>query len=185
MAEFVQPDVQYQQSFLAAVDEIRAAEEDERYTGLSVIMPVGDFPGESFSSDELKDPGRFAAYTERLRELAEPGTWLPDGVVPATHLWWVDGDDFLGRLSIRHSLTPFLLNLGGHIGYVVRPSARGRGAATAMLRAALPVANQLGIDPALVTCDDDNRASSRVIETCGGVFEDQRENKLRYWLATS
>ncbi len=54
-----------------------------------------------------------------------------------------------------------------------------------MLAAALPVANRLGIDPVLVTCDDTNVASRRVIETNGGVFEDQRGEKLRYWIATS
>jgi predicted acetyltransferase len=73
----------------------------------------------------------------------------------------------------------------GHIGYVVRPSARRRGHATAMLAAALPVANALGIDPALVTCDEDNIASRKVIEASGGTLEDQRGAKLRFWLPTS
>jgi len=54
-----------------------------------------------------------------------------------------------------------------------------------MLRACLPVASGLGIDPALVTCDDTNEASRRVIEAAGGVFEDQRGEKLRYWVPTS
>jgi predicted acetyltransferase len=62
-----------------------------------------------------------------------------------------------------------------------RPSARERGHATAMLAAALPVARGLGIGHALVTCDDDNLASRKVIEANGGVLEDQRAVKLRYW----
>jgi predicted acetyltransferase len=77
-----------------------------------------------------------------------------------------------------------LLDYGGHIGYVVRPSVRRQGHATAMLAAALPVAASLGIDPVLVTCDHDNLGSRRVIEANGGVFEDQRDEKLRYWLPT-
>ena len=54
-----------------------------------------------------------------------------------------------------------------------------------MLAAALPIARDLGIDPALVTCDDTNAASRRVIESTGGVFEDQREDTLRFWVPTN
>jgi Predicted acetyltransferase len=54
-----------------------------------------------------------------------------------------------------------------------------------MLAAARPFARDLGIDPALLTCDDTNVASRRVIESNGGVFEDQREDKLRFWVPTS
>jgi len=54
-----------------------------------------------------------------------------------------------------------------------------------MLRAVLPVAGDLGIDSALVTCDVDNVASRKVIESSGGVLEDQRGGKLRFWVATA
>ncbi|MFF1718675.1 GNAT family N-acetyltransferase [Streptomyces sviceus] len=101
-----------------------------------------------------------------------------------TNLWYVEDDTFLGRLSIRHRLTPHLLELGGHIGYVVRPGARRQGHATAMLAAALLVCRQLGVDRALVTCDATNTASRKVIEANGGEFEDRRGVKLRYWIRT-
>ncbi|MEO5663968.1 MAG: GNAT family N-acetyltransferase, partial [Nocardioides sp.] len=96
----------------------------------------------------------------------------------------VDGDDYLGRISCRHELTDWLAEYGGHVGYEVRPSARRQGHATTMLRAVLPHVHALGIDPALLTCDDTNVASRKVIEAAGGVFEDQRLNKLRFWLPT-
>lgn len=105
--------------------------------------------------------------------------------MPCTTLWYVDGTAYLGRVAIRHRLTPALLAVSGHIGYDVRPSARRRGHATAMLRQALPVAAELGIDSALVTCDWDNVGSRTIIERCGGRFEDRREHKLRYWIATA
>jgi predicted acetyltransferase len=130
-------------------------------------------------------PEGFARYVRDLRAEAEEATPRPAGFVPATTLWWVDGAEYLGRLAIRHRLTPKLLDGGGHIGYDVRPSARRRGHATAMLRAALPIAAGLGIDRALVTCDADNVGSRKVIEACGGEFEDQRGGKLRFWVPTS
>jgi predicted acetyltransferase len=185
MPELVAPSPRFQKSFLEAVEEIFASDDDNHYAGLNVIPPVGDFPGESYSLDDLRDPEVFAEYAERMAATGEDTAWLPPGIVPATFLWWAEGDAYIGRLSIRHSLTQWLLDYGGHIGYVVRPSARGQGHAKAMLAAALPVAAGLGIDPVLVTCDDTNTASRRVIEANGGVFEDQRGQKLRYWIPTS
>ncbi|MFC4912446.1 GNAT family N-acetyltransferase [Actinomadura gamaensis] len=131
------------------------------------------------------DPEPFSRYVEYVRSLALDETPRPPAHVPTTVLWWVDGDEFLGRLTIRHRLTQWLLDVGGHIGYDVRPTARRRGHATAMLRAALPVARDLGIDPALVTCDADNTPSRLVIERNGGVLEDRRGIKLRYWVPCS
>jgi len=54
-----------------------------------------------------------------------------------------------------------------------------------MLRAALPVARDLGITSALVTCDVSNIASRKVIETNGGLLEDERDGKLRFWISTT
>jgi predicted acetyltransferase len=184
MPELVAPSPRYRTSFIEAVEEILDSDDDEHYAGLTVIPPVGEFPGESYTLDDLRDPDLFAAYADRMAATADRGGWLPPGIVPATFLWWVDGDTYIGRLSIRHKLTQWLLDYGGHIGYVVRPSARRQGHATAMLAAALPVAASLGIDPVLVTCDYDNEPSRRVIEANGGVFEDQRAEKLRYWIPT-
>lgn len=178
MPSFTSPLPRYQRSFLASVLEILDAGESD-WAGLTV---VGD---KRHTAEELADPASFAAYTQRLRDLALPETVRPADKVPVTTLWWVDGDEYLGRLSIRHELTDWLREFGGHIGYVVRPSARRRGNASAMLIAAMPIARALGIDPALVTCDADNAGSRRVIESSGGVFEDQREAKLRFWVPTS
>jgi predicted acetyltransferase len=184
MPELVAPHVRFHRSFVEAVDEILASSDDDHYAGLTVIPPVGDFPGEFYTPEQLRRPETFETYVERMAGVDE-SSWLPPGIVPATFRWWVDGDVYLGRLSIRHSLTPWLLDYGGHIGYVVRPSARNQGHATRMLAAALPVAYDLGVDPALLTCDDTNLASRRVIEANGGVFEDQRGEKLRFWLPTA
>jgi len=179
MPSLASPHPRYQQSFLAGAQEILDAGETERSTGLTVI---GD---ERHTVEELSNPAAFAKFTQRLKDLALPETPRPEGFVAATTLWWAQGDDYLGGLSIRHELTDILREFGGHIGYVVRPSARRQGHASAMLAAALPIARSLGIDPALVTCDTTNTGSRRVIESNGGVFEDQREDKLRFWIPTS
>jgi predicted acetyltransferase len=128
---------------------------------------------------------KWRAYVASLHADVRDDHRRPSGRVPMTTLWYVDEGRVLGRVAIRHALTPWLTDVGGHIGYDVRPSARRRGHASAMLAQALPVARGLGIDPALVTCREQNVASRRVIERCGGVLDDVRQGHRRYWVATS
>ena len=135
-------------------------------------------------SAEWADDAAFRAFAASVRADALEQTSRPEGYVPANELWWVDGNEFLGRVAVRHRLTPRLLEIGGHIGYDVRPSARRRGHATEMLRHALGVARDLGIERALITCDVDNVGSRTVIERNGGILEDERSGKLRFWAPT-
>jgi predicted acetyltransferase len=133
----------------------------------------------------------FQRYLEVLAE-QERGENLPANHVPSTFLFAFAGSTIVGRVSIRHSLTPYLERFGGHIGYVVVPEYRRRGYATAMLRQSLQIARQkLGLTRVLVTCDDDNVGSIRTIEKNGGVLEstvvdpDGDKLKRRYWIATA
>ncbi len=113
----------------------------------------------------------FAAFV--ATKLAD-ATRRTETFVPATHLWALMDEGFVGRISIRHELNDALRAVGGHIGYDTVPSFRGRGVATEMLRLALPVARGLGLAEVLVTCDDTNAASIRVIEKNGGTLRETR-----------
>jgi predicted acetyltransferase len=120
-------------------------------------------------------------------EKSHTGTDLPPGWVPATLLVADVGGTIVGRTSIRHALNDFLAREGGHIGYGVLKEFRGHGYATEILRQSLAIARGLGVDRVLVTCDDDNLASARVIERCGAILESviAGENgvaKRRYWI---
>lgn len=117
----------------------------------------------------------------------------PSGLaVPKTHLWAVDDQNrFVGRISLHHELNDALRVEGGHIGYDTVPSFRGRGVATEMLRQALPLARAVGLTAVLLTCDDTNAASIRVIEKNGGTLQETkvihpaRPRKRYYWIALS
>jgi predicted acetyltransferase len=130
-------------------------------------------------------PDGFAVYVAKLHTDADPDAPRPEDRVPCTTWWWVEGSTFLGRIALRHRLNERLRRHGGHIGYDVRPAARRRGHATAMLAAVLPRARELGIDSALLTCEVGNVASRRVIEANGGVLEDELAGMLRYWVPTA
>jgi predicted acetyltransferase len=175
MPQLSVPDVRVHASFLLAMNEFVEVDGDDRSL-LAHEMAV--------YADSWHRPEVFASYVAGLRAERLEETPRVAGWVPGTTLWYVEGDTFLGRLSIRHRLNPFLHELGGHIGYAVRPTVRRQGHATAMLAAALPVARELGITSALVTCDTTNTPSRKVIEAAGGVLEDQRGGKLRFWIRT-
>lgn len=175
-AQLIPPSVSVQRSFLAAMAEFQA----EGRGGPDDHSMIGSEIREA--SSYWSTPEGFARYTSNLRAEALEETPRPAHFVPSTTLWWAEEDEYLGRIAIRHRLNANLLEVGGHIGYDVRPTARNRGHATAMLAAALPIARSLGIEKALVTCDDTNVASRLVIERNGGVFEDERQGKLRYWI---
>jgi predicted acetyltransferase len=130
----------------------------------------------------------FARYLDVLSE-RQRGEHLPPRHVPSTFLFAFAEPRIVGRVSIRHTLNPFLERVGGHIGYAVVPEFRRKGYATEILRQALVIAGEcLGLDRVLVTCDDDNVASIRTIEKNGGVMEntvagpDLATPKRRYWV---
>ena len=107
---------------------------------------------------------------------------------PATTYWLVDNGEYIGGVSIRHELNEHLKNIGGHIGYDIRPSKRQQGYGTNVLALALPKAKELGISRVLVTCNVTNTASRKIIEKNGGVLENQVPDpetgidKLRFWI---
>lgn len=133
----------------------------------------------------------FQTYLQHLSD-RESGLNLPAGYVPDTAYFLFETTQYeqkiVGRISIRHQLTPHLLNIGGHIGYGILPFARKRGLATYMLKEFLPIAKSMGINPVLLTCDENNVASRKVIEAAGGQLENKFDpgpdqvKKLRYWI---
>ena len=71
-----------------------------------------------------------------------------------------DQDRLVGLLSIRYELPKELSEKIGDIGYGVRPSERNKGYATAMLRYALSVCKEKGMEKVVLGCYKDNRASA-------------------------
>jgi len=177
------PDPRYRSSYLSALREL-AGEGNGHYLELVVPAEPG-FAGVDYSLSRLADPVVFEEFCAYTRALEDPATPRPSSWVTGTYLWMVDeADTVVGRISLRHELTPWLEEVGGHIGYAVRPSARRQGYGTLALGLMCTVAAERGIDPALVTCDEDNVASRKVIESNGGVLEDVRNGKLRFWVPT-
>ncbi len=155
-----------------------------------------DFLGDFASAGEATIPAYFAdpewSHAVIVETFARQsrGEGLDDGWVPGTTLFLVDEGRIFGVANLRHRLTDHLIRFGGHVGYSVRPSERCKGHATRMLELVKGYAKaNLDIDRLLVTCGSENVASTRVIEKCGGVFEDESfyepagKRVRRYWIA--
>lgn len=138
------------------------------------------------ASKDTLDLASYEAFIADLKGRGDPNAPVEPGKVRSDYYWIVDGepDVVVGFLALRHALTPALLEIGGHIGFSVRPSRRRQGHATRALGLALPHASALGLTSALVTCDDGNVGSMRAIEANGAVLEDIRNGKRRYWITT-
>lgn len=170
--ELVVPSTEYEKSFLEAVEEFRA-EKKQQDVEASLVKRC----------DDCAD---FSELVEKIRGEAE-GKYLPEGYVPHTVYWLVDGKTFIGWLDIRHTLTDHLREVGGNIGYAIRPTERKKGYGTKILKLALLKAKEMGLTSIRITCDDTNTASARIIEKNGGVFENTTTTKegivkRRYWI---
>jgi predicted acetyltransferase len=124
------------------------------------------------ATDDVGGAEGFEAWVARLAADAEH----------ATCRWIVDDGRVLGGIALRHELD----DRTGHIGYGIRPSARGRGLATWALAAVLEEARRRGMDRVLLVCADENAASTRTIERNGGVLAEvrvtPRGTTRRYWI---
>ena len=113
---------------------------------------------------------------------------VPKGLVPSsTYLGVREKDNYIvGMIDIRHYLNEYLTQVGGHIGYGVRKTERNKGYAKQMLKLALEKCKELKIKRVLITCDEDNIASEKVILSANAKLEDIRnvdgENKKRFWI---
>src|SRR3990167_10201911 len=118
MLKLVLPTNKYKKSFLEAAEEYRKDWERGQY---SATLNMEEMTKEKFSD-----------YVKRKLNQSK-GINISKGRVPATEYWLIDGDEFIGKISIRHRLNENLRKLGGHIGYSIRPSKRKMRFATKML----------------------------------------------------
>ena len=130
----------------------------------------------------------FDRFLRRIASEAQDQCWRR-AEFPVTD-WLVSDGRLLGCSRLRHRLTPELAYQGGHVGYDIRPSARGRGFGTSLLSLTKERAAAMGIDRLRITCDVDNTASIRVIEKNGGVLDAVVPSRTRdkmicqYWVET-
>ena len=133
----------------------------------------------------------FDGYLKSWQE--QRGEKQPEGFVPATTLFLFDDDKFVGFYNVRHYLNDFLKTQGGHIGYQIIPSERGKGYVQAGLKLLLKWCHDnLKLDEVMLSCNALNIASDKamthVMNEMGGRRDSdvQLENHIerRLWINT-
>jgi len=147
----------------------------------SMLREIG--PGENgFGNEGYEVPySHFQSFLQRRLDMKQ-GLELPDGRVPMTTYWMFSGEKPVALCKLRHRLTDSLRRIGGHIGYCVRPTERGKSYGNAVLALTLQAACEKGIDPILITCTEDNIPSRRVVERNGGLLDRFDSGVAYYWV---
>ena len=167
MLTLVEPSMMYKEACLDAVREFHAA---------------GEY---SIDAEELG--AKFEDLIARLVTAKDPAN-APPGELAYEDFWLMDGDEWIGKLTLRTTINAKYLHAGGHIGYEIRPSKRRHGYGTILLRMGLELARECGLHRVLLTCDETNLGSRKVIENNGGRLENAVEVegqtilKMRYWI---
>ena len=167
MLILVEPSLTYKDACLDAVREFHAAGEYD------------------VNAEQLE--AKFEELIARLVAAKDPAN-MPPGELPYEDFWLMDGDQWIGKLTLRTTINEKYLHAGGHIGYEIRPSKRGCGYGTVLLRMGLEMARERGLHQVLLTCDEINIGSRKVIENNGGQLENavevegQTVLKMRYWI---
>ena len=141
-----------------------------------------------------KSKHRFIDTLEKAKKRIESdikiaGEEIPSGGVK-TLVRWAQNEkkEIIGTCRIRLALNSNLEKTGGHIGYDVRPKYRKKGFGTEILKLALLEIRKNGIKDILITCDDDNIGSYKIIEKNGGKLENKiwdseiEKEVRRYWI---
>ena len=158
---------------LDMIQEINSSNDQEKFEGLNI---------KKVNSDNFDD------FLIELKNNKNMKLYKPHLVNQTTYILVDNNNHIYGGTIIRHELNDNLLRHGGNIGYLIRPSERGKGYAKLILKLSLEKCKELHISKVLVTCREENPASRKVIEDNGGIYENSlyiEENDKtyrRYWI---
>ncbi len=175
------------------MEDIKLIPAEEKYwdSYIEFLYDEGELTEQEISKiDKLKEEG-WQSFINKATDFTRLITY-PDGSkakpVPQDALWLIKNNDVIGRYNLRHHLLPHLEKEGGHIGALIKTSERKKGYGSLGLSLTLSFAKALDLNKVLVTCDDDNVGSQKIIENNGGIYQDKGEvdgnDKLvrRYWI---
>lgn len=161
--------------------ELKELSKNDGLDIFEMIKEIG--PGEngfSNSGYEMKIE-EFPEYLDKQIGYSK-GIGLEPQWIPQTVFWLFIDSKPIGIGKLRHYLNDDLRKYGGHIGYCIRPSERGKGYGNIILREVLKKAKEIGIEEVLITCNEDNIPSRKVIEENGGVLKEFNGVKCKYWI---
>lgn len=170
--KLMEPTIEYKEDIWKFRQEIIDSSDHDKFAGCGTLE-------QSMTAVEWIETTKLTSNADTC-----PNDKVPSNIYIAVRL---TDNRIVGIIDLRHHIEhPILSTWGGHIGYYVRPTERGKGYGKEMLRQNLINAQKLGIKKVLITCNIDNIASEKTILANGGIFErtitvDNEEMK-RYWI---
>lgn len=139
---------------------------------------------------ELKKGKTYEEWLDNNIKLHEEDYASKKGLVPAYTYFLIREDDnkIVGMIDLRLYLNDYLRNIGGHIGYSIRPTERRKGYNKINLYLILKEAQKNNLEKVLITCADYNDGSRKTILSFDGKFEkttfDESDNETMelYWI---
>ncbi|MBQ8625783.1 MAG: GNAT family N-acetyltransferase [Agathobacter sp.] len=170
--KLIEPTIEYAEDIWQFRHEIMDSSDNDKFAGCGTLE-------QSSSASEWIETTKLRSSTDTC-----PKDKVPSNVYIAVRL---TDNKIVGIIDLRHHINhPILSTWGGHIGYYVRPTERGKGYGKEMLRQNLKNAQNRGIKKVLITCSMDNTASEKTILANGGVFDStitvDDEVMKRYWI---
>lgn len=152
--KLVNPNIKYIKTFRKYVNQYKE-KKDKFYLGIYE---------EAFDS--------FSHYVKLLEDNAI-GENLPYGWASYRTFWLDDEGEIVGVIRIREQDIEYY----GHIGYDIAPFYRKKGYGKKLLELGLTKAKEMGLKEVILTCDERNIGSQRVIEINGGEIIKSIENE--------
>lgn len=165
---------------------LKKPSKNEEKEFFSLIAEVNNFDGNFEGARNIKDIDDYIGWLDKLK-IYEKSETVPEGKVPGNTYFAMEDERIIGIVNLRFYLNDALRKHGGHIGYFIRPSERGKGKGTKMLELCLDEAKKYDLDKVMITCRVENIASARVMEKNGGVYEGNYVNEdgqvyKNYWI---
>ncbi len=144
------------------------------------------------SLDRILSGSTFEEALERCLKMEEKDYALRAGRCPGRTFLLIRESDgrLVGTINVRWDLNEAMLRFGGHIGYGIRPSERGKGYSKINLYLGLKEALKCGLSRVMIGCSASNIPSNRTIRALGGVLEwcgtdpEDGEESNVYWIDT-
>ena len=141
------------------------------------IEYVKEYNGTLVVSGGLKN--NLDNYENWLTRIEEEREGKVPNVVPTENFYLIRQSDnrIVGSSNIRLELDDELKDIGGHIGYSIRPTERNKGYNKINLYLALKVLNDYKINYAYLDCLDTNIGSYKTMEALGGALIEKKEKE--------
>ena len=162
---------------------LRELLEKEDESLLLMVQEIGSGENGFVNGLNSSSMEEFSSKVRRNYEMARSIN-LPDEYVPQTIYWLYHNGKPVGYGKLRHRLNEKLLESGAYR-ICHQTVGAGKGYGKRMLAGLVKKAREKNISRVLLTCDETNRASRRIIEWNHGELSSIADGNCKYWIDTA